>query len=76
MSTKRSAPPAGWTPPHARIVTRRSDRRIMGGPGESHNACGAPLSLHDVRPADFRACVREGWPVCTTCEAALAKARA
>lgn len=70
----KHTPPAGWVAPHARIVTRAGGRRIMDRIGESHNACGAEVTTHDVLPVDFRSCVRAGWPVCEACRAAMGEA--
>ena len=39
---------------HARVVTRRPDRRIMGSSGESRTVCGAPPSLFDLPVRDAK----------------------
>lgn len=38
---------------HATTITRRADRRIMGGPGARENVCGAALTDKDMLVRDF-----------------------
>jgi hypothetical protein len=39
---------------HATIVTKRADRRIMGGSGVRVNLCGAAPTIYDVLIRNFQ----------------------
>lgn len=53
--------------PHIRIITRRSDRRIMGRLGESHTLCGGPMTDRDILPSWLRKHDETGAPLCVDC---------
>jgi len=46
---------------HATRITRRADRRIMGGPGARENLCGADLTDGDMSVTEFRGCAKVNW---------------
>ncbi len=58
---------------HARVVTRRRDRRINGALGKSFNLCGAAPTDRDLEPKDFKkACSDPSkWFPCPACRAKL-----
>lgn len=55
---------------HVTVITRRSDRRIMGRLGERRNLCGGDYTDRDITVRDARRMtVNEAkeWDICETC---------
>ena len=59
---------------HITVVTRRSDRRIMGKLGERKNLCGGPFTDRDITIRDARrmsVIESQEWDICDACIAIL-----